>query len=421
MWSSDTPLMRKGFLLILPPLFLSVLSLIPVWLNTYNGGTPDRSLPDTLAVENPVIRFLYGLPTDSFIISTGTVSYGTTLAGLFAENGISATDIHHLMEKSKGIPEAAKIKAGNTYLLFQSKDSLQKLEYFIYENDPVSYTVFRFSDSLHVWTGAKEIDTTGVFFAGAINTSLWDCFESKGADPMMAVELSEIYAWTIDFFGLQQGDSLRVYYDEYYVDSVRVGTGMVHGAWFRHMGRDFWAIPFVQDGTLAFYDEKGHSLRKAFLKAPLRFSRISSRYSGSRMHPILKIRRPHLGVDYAAPAGTPVSTIGDGVVIRLENTPGAGNMVKIKHNSVYTTAYLHLSRYAKGIKQGAFVKQGDVIGYVGSTGLSTGPHLDFRFYKNGQPVDPLKVEAPPVEPVRGENESDFAIRKDSIMQLISEN
>ena len=243
--------------------------------------------------------------------------------------------------------------------------------------------------------------------------------KEKNANPMLAVELSEIYAWSIDFFGLQKGDSIRVIYDEYFVDSVSVGIGEIKGGYFRHMDSDFWAIPFVQDSIMDYYDEEGESLRKAFLKAPLRFSRISSRFSHSRLHPILKIRRPHRGVDYAAPTDTPIVAIGDGVVTKKSYSRGAGNMIKIKHNSVYSTAYLHLSRYGKGIQNGSYVKQGDVIGYVGSTGLSTGPHLDFRFYKNGSAIDPLKVEAPPVDPVREDNLERYTQVRDSIMNLVT--
>jgi murein DD-endopeptidase MepM/ murein hydrolase activator NlpD len=240
----------------------------------------------------------------------------------------------------------------------------------------------------------------------------------KGASPMLAIELSEIYAWSIDFFGLQKGDSIRVIYDEYYVDSTSVGIGKVHGAYFRHMNNDIWAIPFIQDSIMDYYDQDGKSLRKAFLKAPLRFSRISSKFSNSRLHPVLKIRRPHHGVDYAAPVGTPVVSIGDGVIVKKQYDGGSGHMVRIKHNSVYSTAYLHLSKYGPGIQTGAYVKQGDVIGYVGSTGLSTGPHLDFRFYKNGDAVDPLKVEAPPVDPVREENLERFEEVKRDVMGMV---
>jgi murein DD-endopeptidase MepM/ murein hydrolase activator NlpD len=237
-------------------------------------------------------------------------------------------------------------------------------------------------------------------------------------NPLLALELSEIYAWSIDFFGLQKGDQFKVIYDESFVDSVSVGISRIHAAWFYHMGHEFWAIPFEQDSVVSFFDEDGNSLRKAFLKAPLRYSRISSGFSNSRLHPILKIRRPHHGVDYAAPAGTPVEAVGDGQVIAAAYERGGGNYVKIRHNGVYTTSYLHLSRFGKGIRKGVYVKQGDVIGYVGSTGLSTGPHLDFRFYKNGQPINPLKVEAPPVEPIHESNIRDYELVKRSMMEAL---
>jgi len=238
-------------------------------------------------------------------------------------------------------------------------------------------------------------------------------------DPMLAFEMSEIYAWSIDFFGLQEGDGFKVYFDEQYVDTNYVGLGKINGAVFNHVGNEFYAIPFVQDSVESYYDQEGQSLRKAFLKAPLRYSRISSRYSHSRLHPILKIRRPHLGVDYAAPIGTPVYAIGDGRIIQTGYTRSNGNWIKIQHNSVYATAYLHLSHYGKGISQGSYIKQGDIIGYVGSTGLSTGPHLDFRFYKNGSPVDPLKVEAPPVEPVHEEYMPAYESVRSQVMARIA--
>jgi murein DD-endopeptidase MepM/ murein hydrolase activator NlpD len=221
------------------------------------------------------------------------------------------------------------------------------------------------------------------------------------------VELSDIYAWTVDFFGLQKGDRFRVIYEERYLDDKPVGIGKIFGAEYKGTEDTIFAIPMIQDGNESFYDSDGNSLRRAFLKAPLRFSRISSRYSSGRMHPILRIVRPHLGVDYAAPEGTPVYSIGDGTVISAGIEGESGRIVRIRHNSVYSTAYLHLSRFGSGIEPGATVKQGDIIGYVGSNGLSTGPHLDFRFYKNGYAVDPLKVEAPPVEPVKDENRQKF--------------
>jgi len=223
----------------------------------------------------------------------------------------------------------------------------------------------------------------------------------------------------VDFFGLQKGDSFKVIYEESFIDDESLGTGRIFGAQFTWAGKTTTAIPFIQAGNESFFDSDGNSLRKAFLKAPLRFSRISSRFSSSRFHPILRIRRPHFGVDYAAQVGTPVQSIGDGRVVAAKTENGSGKMVRIVHNSVYSTAYLHLSRFGKDIFPGAFVKQGDIIGFVGSSGLSTGPHLDFRFYMNGSPVDPLTIEAPPVEPVLEENREKFEISKRVVESLLS--
>src|SRR5690606_28735278 len=207
-----------------------------------------------------------------------------------------------------------------------------------------------------------------------------------------------------------------VIYDEMFVDSASIGIGNIYAVQFDHAGTENYAFRFFQDDRFDYFDEQGQSLRKAFLKSPLEFARISSRFSHSRLHPVLRIRRPHHGVDYAAPKGTPVRTIGDGTVItRAYQAGGAGNYLKIKHNSVYVTTYMHLSGFAQGVVQGARVKQGQVIGFVGSTGMSTGPHLDFRVHKNGTPVDPLKVEAPPVEPMHETKMAEYTVLKDSLL------
>ena len=201
-------------------------------------------------------------------------------------------------------------------------------------------------------------------------------------------------------------------YEKYEVNGVPAGIGNIKAAWFRHAGSEYFAVAYDQGEGSEFFDEEGNSLRKTFLKAPLKYSRISSGFSNARMHPVLKIVRPHHGVDYAAPTGTPVVAIGDGTVTKAAYSGGAGHMVKIKHNSNYETAYLHLSKYGAGIKAGARVKQGQVIGYVGSTGLSTGPHLDFRFYKNGHPVNPLKIDPPSADPIKEEEKEKYAAHKE---------
>lgn len=393
-----------------------------IWVFFGTKGSVEEDIPETeeIVIAPPVIHYEYdSIMVDSFISEAGYIKRNQPLSSLLGDYGITAKRIYELAQRSEGIFDLRKIRYGHPYKLFFSPDSLYELKYFVYEHSPLDYLAVNFSDSISLWMGRKPIDTVRSFFTGSIETSLWNLMKEKETNPMLAIELSEIYAWSIDFFGLQKGDSIRVIYDEYFVDSVSVGIGEIKGGYFRHMDYDFWAIPFVQDSIMDYYDEEGESLRKEFLKAPLRFSRISSRFSHSRLHPILKIRRPHHGVDYAASTGTPVLAIGDGVVIKKSYTRGGGNMIKIKHNSVYTTAYLHLSRYSKGIQNGTYVKQGDIIGYVGSTGLSTGPHLDFRFYKNGSAIDPLKVEAPPVDPVREENLERYNQVRDSVINIVA--
>jgi murein DD-endopeptidase MepM/ murein hydrolase activator NlpD len=363
------------------------------------------------------IIYRYGLPVHLFEVVTGTVRPNQMLSKVLDDLGVGEKTINSIVEKARGIFDVRKFKTGNKYFGFFSKDdSLSNLAYLVYENDPANYVVIQLADSIKVWSGENKIDTVRRNFAASIQTSLWNAFTDHKANPVLAHNLSEIYAWSIDFFGLQQGDSLRVVYDALYIDSTCIGIGKIHGAWFRHMNSDYWAIPYTQDGSETFFDNDGKNLRKAFLKAPLKFSRISSRFSSSRIHPILKIARPHYGVDYCAPAGTPVHAIGDGVIVKAGRDGASGNMLRIKHNSTYTTAYLHLRSFASGIKPGSHVKQGDVIGYVGSTGLSTGPHLDFRFYKNDSPVDPLRVESPTADPIKKENLTSYEITKNKVMK-----
>lgn len=359
------------------------------------------------------VEFFYGIPVDSFEIVKGTVGRNQMLGNILNDYGVSNRRIYEISLLPREIFDVRKIKAGNQYALFIDTTGVR---YFVYETDDVNYAVVHLEDSIHVELREKPVEQVTEAVYGEINTSLWEAFQDLGKNPLLANELSEIYAWSIDFFGLQRGDQFKVIYDEAYVDSSSVGISKIHSAWFRHAGHEFWAIPFEQDSVVSFFDEEGNSLRKAFLKAPLKFNRVSSRFSNSRYHPILKIRRPHHGVDYAAPRGTPVHAIGDGQVIAAAYERGGGNYIKIKHNGIYRTTYMHLQGFATGIRKGVYVKQGDVIGYVGSTGLSTGPHLDFRFYKNGYPVDPLKVEAPPVEPVHAELVADYTLVRNSVMQ-----
>ena len=375
--------------------------------------------PDTVPESN-----IYGIQEELYSVAEGRVRRNQTLADLLLPYGVSMQEVYRISLLPDSLIDEKKIKPDNRYF-FYTPDSLagasrSDARLFVYEKDPLSFVVVNIGpDSIFARVASKPVENRLKFASGSIETSLWESMLANEVNPMLAIELSEIFAWSIDFFGIQQGDQYKVVYEEAYVDSISLGIQKIIGAWFFHNQSDFWAIPFVQDGTRSFFDEQGNSLRKAFLKAPLRFSRISSGFSHSRMHPVLKIRRPHHGVDYAAAAGTPVHTVGDGVVTRKGyQARGGGNYLTIKHNSVYSTTYMHLRGYAKGIKTGVYVKQGDVIGYVGSTGLATGPHLDFRFYRNGSAVNPLKVEAPPVEPIHEENVNAYAMVRTVTMAML---
>ncbi len=374
---------------------------------------------DTLITkDNNEPNYLFGIPADSFNLVSGHIRPNGFLSTILLEHGISMQEIDQLVRNSESVFDVKKIRAGKNYTLFLDTDSDARLKYLVYEHDPTTFYVFSFNDSLSITPYKKEITKIIRYSTGTIETSLWEAMIEGGLHYTLVNELSDIFAWTIDFFGLQKGDSFKVIYEEMLIDNESLGAGRIYGAQFNWAGKTITAIPFIQDGKESFFDVEGNSLRKAFLKAPLRFNRISSRFSASRLHPILRIRRPHHGVDYAAPVGTPVHAIGDGRVTSAATEGGSGKIVRIVHNSVYSTAYLHLSRFGPGISKGVFVKQGDIIGYVGSTGLSTGPHLDFRIYQNGTPVDPLKVEAPPVEPVSEENMARFEKNKITVMGLL---
>jgi murein DD-endopeptidase MepM/ murein hydrolase activator NlpD len=389
--------------------------------NTINEQKTESNVTpaDTIAkesVKNTI--YIYGIPADSYNISESKIRANRFLSDILAEYGVTLQEIDLLIRNSKKIFDVRDIRSGNKYTILSDKDSIGNVKYLIYDHDPTLSYIFSFNDSLNITPYLKEVRKKIQFASVTIETSLWNAMADAGLNPELSGSLSEIYAWTVDFFGLQKGDRFKVIYEEKYIGDTSIGTGNIFAAEFSSGDDKIFAIPMIQEGKMSFYDSDGKSLRKAFLKAPLRFSRISSGFSGARMHPILRIVRPHYGVDYAAPVGTPVYSIGDGRITSAGIENESGRIVRIKHNSVYSTAYLHLSRFAAGIYGGALVKQGDVIGYVGSSGLSTGAHLDFRFYKNGYPVDPLKIEAPSVEPVLPENMEKFEKLKTVFLNLL---
>ena len=371
-------------------------------------GKPAAGEQEYIDEEIVPIRYEYGLAIDSFRVDTGYVSNGETLGGILNRLGATRQQINQVGTLAREEFDVRQIRAGKQFLALYATDSAQNevLQYWVYLPDARTAKVLHLTDSLHVEHIQKPIRIVPRKAEVVIESSLWNAMAGNDLPVELALELSEIYAWTIDFFGLQQGDSIRVFYDEQYVDSVRWGIGRIYAANFYHDKRwqeaywfDIADYQATDTRCRGYFDAEGNSLRKAFLKAPLNYKRISSKFTYARKHPVYKVVRPHTGVDYAAPAGTPVVAIGDGVVIEKGYKGGGGNSVKIRHNSTYTTAYLHLSKYGKDIAVGKRVNQGQVIGYVGSTGASTGPHLDFRVWKGGSPIDPLKMVSPPVEPI----------------------
>lgn len=371
-------------------------------------AAPAKILPE------PTIK--YGLPVDSFYVVESTVETGEHLSTILSSFGVKLGTIDTIAKNAKPVFDVRRIRQGNNYTIFQTPDSTRKVRYFVYENSPILYTVFELFDSLQVYQAEKEVVYKMKTAQGEIQSSLWNAMKSSNIDPIMALKMEDIYAWTVDLFGLQKGDRFRLIYDEIYVDSTSIGINNIYAAQFDYYGKEILAFRFEKNDSTGYYNEKGENLQRQFLKAPLKFSRISSGFSGGRMHPILRIVRPHHGVDYSAPTGTPVMSIGEGTIISKGWAGGGGNTVKVRHNSVYTTIYMHLSRYADGVNQGSRVRQGQVIGYVGSTGLSTGPHLDFRVYKGGSAVNPLTVESPPARPVDEKYMPEYTILKDSLIR-----
>lgn len=359
----------------------------------------------------------YGIVTDSLKIDRDEVKPGENLGEIFTRLGVERSIVDKLNDYTDGVFDIRKLRSGNTYTAMMSNDGQNKLRYFVYTINDTSYVIFDFRDSLHVHTDAREVVRKLKSISGIINSSLWATMQQAGIDPNMAMALANIYQWTIDFYAIQKGDSFKAIYEELSVDGKPISIGEIHSAVFSHAGKDYFAFRFAQDNVTDYFDELGQNLRKEFLKAPLKFSRITSRFSNSRMHPILRIRRPHHGVDYAAPQGTPVHSIGRGTITKASYAGGAGRLVAIKHNNGYSTSYMHLAGFGPGIRPGVSVSQGQIIGYVGSSGLSTGSHLDFRVYKNNTAIDPLKMESPPALPVNSNYRATF----DSIKVIYEKN
>lgn len=350
----------------------------------------------------PVIVEEYGIVLNDLEVVRDTVKSGDSFGNILINQGISHAKVYEIVEKVKDTFNSRRIVKGKPYLILKAKDSAQTVQTFIYENDKINYTVVNLKDSIHAYKAKKPVTISKRTVSGVITSSLSDAIESQGLNFLLTHELNNIYQWSIDFFRLQKGDKFKmVLYERYIEDSIYAGIENIEASVFVHQDKPYYAFNFVKDsvtGETDFYDDQARPLQSFFLKAPLNYSRISSRYAPRRFHPVQKRWKAHKGTDYAANHGTPIWSTANGVVIASGYTSGNGNYVKIRHNNTYTTQYLHMSR--RNVKNGQRVKQGDVIGFVGSTGLATGPHVCYRFWVNGQQVDPFRQNLPSAEPLK---------------------
>lgn len=403
-------------------IIISIIAAIAVlsFIITDNDNENSKEFVTKEKEKGPAKVYRFGIPIDDYKISSDTIKPNQTLAEILYDFGFTSKQIHDMTQCPDTIFDARKIRPGQVCMLFTCKDSVETKQYLVYEESAKKYVRFdlqeNYKATLHTIPGEWRESVV----ANTVKTSLWEAMIEKNVSPLLAVQMSHIFGWSIDFFGIQNGDNFRLIYVQEYVEEKPQNNYRILAASFCASEKLVYAIPFTQDGEELFYDIDGNSLEGAFLKAPLDFYRITSRFSNSRMHPVLKRRRAHHGVDYAAPVGTPVYAIGNGKVIdKGYQAKGGGNYVKIRHNSIYTTTYMHLSKFAKGLKVGDMVKQKQVIGYVGSTGLSTGPHLDFRVHENGKPINPLTIKSQPKKPINEANRKAFDMLCDSLVRRLT--
>lgn len=354
--------------------------------------------PLTINIKEP--KLLYGMKVDDYVVVEDKVKKNQFLADILTQHNVPINLIKQVSSISRNVFDVRKIAQNKKYTVICTPDSLKTAKAFIYEPNQIDYIVFSFDDTLRVDVCQREVAIEERSIAGVIESSLSQTIEAMGISHELTNKFVDIFAWQVDFQRLQKGDVFKLVYEEVQVEGRPIGVRDIVGIYFQHFASDYYAIPFNQGDGVDFFDDRGNSLRKALLKYPIEFTRISSRYTGRRFHPVQKIFKAHLGTDFAAPTGTPIRSVGDGIVEEAQYKSNNGNYVKIRHNGTYTTQYLHMSRIEGGIRAGVRVRQGQRIGYVGSTGLATGPHLCYRFWRNGVQVDALRVELPPSQPIK---------------------
>lgn len=388
---------------------ISLLLLLSILLFSCTRERPEQQTALKQKIKVPKIIQKFGYTFNNYKVVEDTIKKDENFGEILYRNHVDFPEINKIVEGSKDSFDVRRLRAGKPYTILAKNDSTEKAEIFIYQPSKVDYLVIDFTDSVVAEVHKKKIKTVTKTVTGKIKSSLSEAIEAKGLDYMLVNDLSDIYAWAIDFFHLQKNDNFKVIYEERYIDdTVSVGIGKIKAAYFEHKKTPFYAFNYVTDSTKNisdYYDDEANTLRKQFLKAPLKFSRISSRYNLRRYIRYYGRVKPHKGTDFAAAIGTPIMSTANGTVIESRYRSGNGNYVKIRHNSTYSTQYLHMRRRA--VKVGDFVKQGDIIGYVGMTGSTAGPHVCYRFWKNGRQVDPFKQKLPAAKPIKKSLKEDY--------------
>lgn len=344
----------------------------------------------------PTIK--YGFIYDNYHVTEANIESNQFLGDILLKHHLNYATIDQLAKDARKTFDVRTLRVGKPYTIL-SKDTTQAADYFIYEPDAYRYVVFNLKDTKDIKIVEKEVTKVINTASGIVETSLWNTMIDNGLSYELTARMEDALAWSIDFYHISKNDKFKLVYEQEYIEGKPVGIGDVHAAYYKTKNNEYYAIYFENEKYDGFYDEEGRPMKKAFLKSPVKYSRISSRFNKRRFHPILKRVKPHLGTDYAAPRGTPIIAVADGVVTKRSYSRGNGKYVKIKHDKVYQTQYLHMNGFAKGVKVGTHVKQGQTIGYVGSTGLATGPHVCFRFWKNNKQVNHLRENLPPPLPM----------------------
>ncbi|SDS43450.1 peptidoglycan DD-metalloendopeptidase family protein [Gramella sp. MAR_2010_147] len=375
---------------------LSLLLVMMLALVACNDDQKDQAVKEVKKEKLPPVEKEYGFVLNDFEVVKDTIESGDSFGFIMDKNGVGHGKVFEISNKVKDTFNPARITAGKRYMILKAKDSAKTPQYFIYENDKINYTVVALGDSIYAEKKKRPVTIKRREVSGVITSSLSEAMQAQGLSNLLVYELSNIYQWSIDFFKLQKGDQFKMVYQEKYIDdTIFAGIEKVDAAVFKHSEEPYYAFRYLTDtisGQPSFYDSEAKALQSFFLKAPLNYSRISSRYTKRRFHPVQKRWKAHLGTDYAAPYGTPIVSTANGTVIASSYTSGNGNYVKVRHNTKYTTQYLHMTK--RNVRNGQTVRQGDVIGYVGSTGLATGPHVCYRFWVNGRQVDPYRQNLP---------------------------